>query len=158
MTIAIRPARPGDEAVILDLLIELAAFERAPDAVQATTASLTRSLFGPKPEAEALLAELGGAVVGVAVWFQSYSTWTGKPGLYLEDLFVRDAARGRGVGKALLVALAQICRDRDYARMEWAVLDWNTPAIKFYDSLGAGAKDEWIVRRLDGAALLQLAQ
>jgi GNAT superfamily N-acetyltransferase len=158
MTISIRPARPGDEATILNLLIELAVFEKAPDAVRATEASLSRTLFGAKPEAEALLAELGGAVVGVAVWFQSYSTWTGKAGLYLEDLFVSDAARGRGVGKALLVELARICRDRDYARMEWAVLDWNTPAIKFYDSLGAGAKDEWIVRRLDGDALLRLAK
>jgi GNAT superfamily N-acetyltransferase len=157
MTFAIRPARPGDEATILNLLIELATFERAPEAVQATQASLARTLFGPRPEAEALLAELGGAVVGVAVWFQSYSTWTGKPGLYLEDLFVSEAARGAGVGKALLVELARICRDRDYGRMEWSVLDWNTPAIRFYDSLGAGAKDGWIVRRLDGDALARLA-
>ena len=155
---AIRPARPGDETAILRLIVELAVFERAPDAVQATEASLAETLFGATPAAEVLIAELDGTPVAVALYFQSYSTWTGKPGMYLEDLFVSDAARGRGIGRALLVELARIARDRDYARIEWAVLDWNAPAIAFYNSLGAGSKDEWIVRRLDGDALVRLAE
>ena len=155
---SIRPARPGDEAAILRLIVELAVFERAPDAVQATEASLAETLFGATPAAEAIIAEAGGVPVGIALWFQSYSTWTGKPGMYLEDLFVSETARGQGIGRALLVELARIARARDYARIEWAVLDWNAPAIAFYDSLGAGSKDEWIVRRLDGDALVRLAE
>ena len=149
----IRPANPADVPVILDLIRGLAAYEREPDAVEATVELLTATLFGSAPSAEALVAELDGGVVGVAVFFTNYSTWSGRNGLYLEDLFVTPEARGTGLGKALLVRLAQIAVERGCARVDWSVLDWNTPAIEFYRSLGAVAKDEWTVFRLDGDAL-----
>jgi GNAT superfamily N-acetyltransferase len=134
--------------VILTLVRELATYERAADAVVATEHTLRESLFGTLPAAWCHLAELDGEVVGFAVWFRSFSTWLGIPGLYLEDLFVRPEARGAGLGKALLGTLVDIARERGYRRVEWSVLDWNEPAIGFYRSLGATPNDEWTVWRL----------
>ena len=149
----LRPAEPGDETVLLELIIELAAYERAADAVEATPERLAKSLFGVHAAAEAVLAERRGSVVGFALFFTNFSTWVGRPGLYLEDLYVRESERGQGVGKALLLHLAAIARERNYGRMEWSVLDWNQPAIDFYRGLGAVAMDDWTVYRLDRAAL-----
>ena len=153
----IRPATPADVATILALIIELAVYEREPDAVQATEASLTDMLFGPTPHAECVVAEADGTVIGMALFFTNFSTWSGKPGLYLEDLYVTPAARGSGTGKALLAHLAALAVARGYARVEWSVLDWNAPAIGFYQSLGAERMDSWTVHRLHGDALAKLA-
>ena len=153
----IRPAAPTDISVIRALIVELAVYEREPDAVEASEADLHAALFGDRPLAEAVLAEHGGEIVGLALFFTNFSTWAGKGGLYLEDLFVRPQARGLGLGKALLVHLAGIAVARGYGRFEWSVLDWNTPAIDFYRALGATAQDEWTVMRVDGAALARLA-
>jgi GNAT superfamily N-acetyltransferase len=153
----IRTATPDDIATILRFIRELAEYEREPDAVKATEPMLLGALFGPKPVAEALIAEADGAPVGFAIFFQNFSTWTGRPGIYLEDLYVTPEARGSGMGKALLRHLAGIALDRDCARFEWAVLDWNTPAIEFYDAMGATSQDEWTVRRVAGDALVKLA-
>ena len=153
----IRPAAPADVPVIRALIVELAVYEREPDAVKASEADLHAALFGARPLAEAMLAEHDGEVVGLALFFTNFSTWAGKGGLYLEDLFVRPQARGQGLGKALLVHLAGIAVARGYSRFEWSVLDWNTPAIDFYRALGAKAQDEWTVMRVDGAALTTLA-
>jgi len=153
----IRPATPADVATILALIIELAVYEREPDAVQATEASLTDTLFGPTPHAECVVAEADGTVIGMALFFTNFSTWSGKPGLYLEDLYVTPAARGSGTGKALLAHLAALAVARGYARVEWSVLDWNAPAIGFYQSLGAERMDSWTVHRLHGDALAKLA-
>jgi GNAT superfamily N-acetyltransferase len=158
MSLRIRDAVPADAALILDLIRELALYERAPEAAKATLADIERALFGDHPKVQALIAEWDGAPVGFAVYFFNFSTWTGRHGVYLEDLFVREAARGRGVGKALLVRLAQIARAKNCARLEWAVLNWNEPAIGFYKSLGAKAMDEWTVYRMEGAALDTLAE
>jgi GNAT superfamily N-acetyltransferase len=152
-SIKIRPAEPGDEVVLLELIVELAIYEREPDAVEATAEQLADSLFGARPLAEAVLAERDGRAVGFALFFSSFSTWVGRPGLYLEDLFVRESERGQGVGKALFLHLAAIARERNYGRMEWSVLDWNEPAIAFYRSLGAQPMSDWTVYRLDRAAL-----
>ena len=149
----IRPATPADISAILQLIRDLAAYEREPDAVKATVAGLTATLFGPTPSAEAIVAELAGAVVGVALFFTNFSTWSGRNGIYLEDLYVRPEARGTGLGKALLQRLAALAVARGCARVEWSVLDWNAPAIDFYRSLGAVPKEEWTVYRLDGDAL-----
>ena len=149
----IRPATPADIPAILQLIVDLAVYEREPDAVKATVAGLTATLFGPTPSAEAIVAELAGAVVGVALFFTNFSTWSGRNGIYLEDLYVRPEARGTGLGKALLQRLAALAVARGCARVEWSVLDWNAPAIDFYRSLGAVPKDEWTVYRLDGEAL-----
>ena len=149
----IRPATPADIPAILQLIVDLAVYEREPDAVKATVAGLTATLFGPTPSAEAIVAELAGAVVGVALFFTNFSTWSGRNGVYLEDLYVRPEARGTGLGKALLQRLAALAVARGCARVEWSVLDWNAPAIDFYRSLGAVPKDEWTVYRLDGDAL-----
>ncbi len=157
MTDPIRKATPADLPDILQLIRDLAAYEREPDAVKATVESLHGTLFGPTPTAEAIVAEggdeFGGEVVGVALYFTNFSTWSGRDGLYLEDLYVKPEARGSGLGKALLRRLARIAVARGCARVEWSVLDWNAPAIAFYRSLGAVAKDEWTVYRLDGDAL-----
>lgn len=153
----IRAAALADIPSIHRLIVELAIYEKEPDAVKATHADLERALFGERPVAECLLAEHGGAAVGMALFFTNFSTWTGKPGLYLEDLFVMPSARGAGLGKALLVALAQLCVARGYGRFEWSVLDWNTPAIGFYEALGARPMDAWTVMRVDGNALRALA-
>ena len=150
----IRPARVEDVPVILQLIRDLATYERAPNDVTATEEQLVEVLFGERPAAEVLLAFEGQWPVGFAVFFYNFSTWLGRPGLYLEDLFVKPEKRGKGYGRALLVELAKIAQDRECGRMEWAVLDWNEPAIKFYRVLGAKPMDEWTVFRLtrDGIA------
>jgi GNAT superfamily N-acetyltransferase len=153
----IRPATPADVQAIHRLIVELAIYEKEPDAVKATHADLHAALFGQRPAAECVLAEVNGEAVGLALFFTNFSTWTGKPGLYLEDLFVMPTARGQGLGKALLVHLAGIAVARGYARFEWSVLDWNAPAIGFYKALGARPMDEWTVMRVDGDALAELA-
>jgi GNAT superfamily N-acetyltransferase len=153
----IRTTTEADLAIILSLIRELAEYERAPDAVVATEAGLREVLFGAKPSAEVLLALEEGEPVGFAVFFHNFSTWLGRPGLYLEDLFVRPEKRGKGYGRALLERLAQIARERGCGRMEWAVLDWNDPAIQFYRKLGAQPMDEWTVFRLTGEGIAKLA-
>lgn len=155
--IHVRPAVPADVPLILRLVRELAEFERAPDAVEATEPMLEAALFGARPAAEALIAETDGKAVGFALFFQNFSTWTGRPGIYLEDLYVTPDARGVGVGTALLRHLAGLALDRGCGRFEWAVLDWNTPAIDFYRAMGAQAMDEWTVQRVTGDALVRLA-
>jgi GNAT superfamily N-acetyltransferase len=147
-TSSIRLATAGDVSIILSLVRELAVYEREPDAVIATEADLHASLFGDDAVASCLIAELDGEVVGFALWFRNFSTWQGRPGIYLEDLFVRPSARGSGLGKALLLRLVEIARERGYRRVEWSVLDWNEPAIGFYRSLGATPNDEWTTWRL----------
>lgn len=154
----IRAATPADIPAIHRLIVELAIYEKEPDAVKATHTDLDRALFGDRPVAECVLAEQGGQPVGFALFFTNFSTWTGKPGLYLEDLFVMPAARGSGLGKALLVHLAGLAVSRGYGRFEWSVLDWNTPAIGFYQALGAKPMSEWTVMRVDGDALTALAK
>jgi len=153
----IRPARVKDVSIILQLIRDLAIYERAPDDVTATEEQLVDVLFGERPAAEVLLAFDGQLPVGFAVYFYNFSTWLGRPGLYLEDLFVKPEARGKGYGRALLVELAKIARDRECGRMEWAVLDWNKPAIKFYRALGAKPMDEWTVFRLTRDEIARLA-
>jgi GNAT superfamily N-acetyltransferase len=153
----IRPAAPADAAVILRFVRELAAFEREPDAVEASEDSLAEALFGAHPAAEAVIAEADGAPVGFALFFHNFSTWTGRRGLYLEDLYVTPAARGRGVGRALLRHLAGVALDRGCARFEWAVLDWNVDAIAVYRAVGAIGLEDWTVQRVTGDALRRLA-
>src|SRR5207253_5874100 len=153
----IRPARVEDVPVILGLIRELATYERAPDEVTATEERLVDVLFGEKPVAEVLLAFEGKSPVGFAVFFHNFSTWLGRPGLYLEDLFVKPDKRGKGYGRAFLVDLAKVARDRGCGRMEWAVLDWNEPAIKFYQTLGAKPMNEWTVFRLTRDEIAKLA-
>jgi GNAT superfamily N-acetyltransferase len=156
LTVTIRPATPEDAALILRFIRELAEFEREPDAVKATEESLKHALFGER-SAEAVIAEQEGKPMGFALFFHNFSTWTGRKGLYLEDLYVTPEARGSGVGTALLRHLAGIALDRDCGRFEWAVLDWNTPAIDFYTAVGADSLDEWRIRRVTGEALAKLA-
>ena len=153
----IRPARVEDVPIILQLIRDLATYERAPDEVIATEEQLIDVLFGEKPVAEVLLAFEEESPVGFAVYFYSFSTWLGRPGLYLEDLFVNPEKRGKGYGRALLVELAKIARDRGCGRMEWAVLNWNEPAIKFYQALGAKPMNEWTVFRLTCDEIAKLA-
>lgn len=154
----IRPATRADVPIILQLIRDLATYERAPNEVTATEAGLAEVLFGQKPSAEVVLAFAGDNPVGFAVFFQNFSTWLGRPGIYLEDLFVKPEMRGRGYGRALLVHLAQIARNRNCSRMEWAVLDWNEPAIQFYRKLGAKPMDEWTVFRLARDGIASLAE
>ncbi len=154
----IRPATATDVPLILRFVRELAEFEREPDAVKATEPMLHDALFGPQAVAEAVIAEIDGTPMGFALFFRNFSTWTGKPGLYLEDLYVTPEARGAGVGTVLLRHLAKIAYDRGYARFEWAVLDWNMPAIDFYEKMGAEAMDAWRIRRVSGEALERLAE
>jgi GNAT superfamily N-acetyltransferase len=153
----IRAARAEDVPTILRFVRELAAFEREPDAVDADEEALGEALFGPAPAAEAVIAEVGGEPAGFALFFHNFSTWTGRRGLYLEDLYVTPDARGRGVGRALLRHLAGVAVDRGCARFEWSVLDWNADAIAFYRALGAVGMDEWTVQRVSGDALRRLA-
>ena len=153
----IRPATMADVPVILELIRALATYERAPNEVTATEKGLTEVLFGKKPAAEVLLAFENETAVGFAVFFHNFSTWLGRPGLYLEDLFVRPEDRGKGYGRALLVALAKVARERSCGRMEWAVLDWNEPAIEFYRKLGAKPMEEWTVFRLTRDGIVKLA-
>lgn len=157
MSLAVRPARPADVPAILRFVRDLAAFEREADQVAATEADLAEALFGERPAAEAAIAEAGGEPLGFALFFATFSTWTGRRGLYLEDLYVAPAARGRGVGTVLLRHLAALALDRGCARFEWSVLDWNAEAIAFYRAMGATGMDGWTVQRVDGAALAQLA-
>jgi GNAT superfamily N-acetyltransferase len=155
--VSIRVATIGDAPLILSFIKELAEYERLLHEVEATEADIRRDLFGENPRAFCDIAEADGTPVGFALWFYNYSTFRGRAGIYLEDLFVRPEARGLGAGKALLRRLAQRCVEADLGRLEWAVLNWNAPSIAFYDSLGAGAMTEWTVRRLDGEALTRLA-
>ena len=150
----VREAVPGDCPQILEMIQELADYEKEPDAVHNTVADLQGHLFGPNPQVFAHVAEdESGELKGMALWFLTYSTWEGRHGIHLEDLYVREARRGSGTGTALLRTLAQICVQRGYKRLEWSVLDWNEPAIKFYDAIGAGSMHGWTTRRLDGEAL-----
>jgi GNAT superfamily N-acetyltransferase len=154
----IRFAQVQDIPTVLGLIHALAEYERAPDEVIATEALLKENLFGAQAAAEVLLAEENGHPVGFALFFHNFSTWMGRRGLYLEDLFVMPEKRGRGYGRALLVRLAEIARDRECGRMEWAVLDWNEPAIQFYRKLGARPNEEWTIYRLTRDGIAQLAQ
>ncbi len=154
----IRSAKPEDVPTILQLIRDLATYERAPHEVTATEEQLTEVLFGQRPAAEVILALDGDVPVGFAVFFHNFSTWLGQPGVYLEDLFVKPQERGKGYGRALLVHLAKIARDRGCGRMEWAVLDWNEPAIQFYRALGANPMDEWTVFRLTRDGIIKLAE
>lgn len=167
-TITLRPATPADIALILELVRELAEYEREPHAAVATAAQMHRALFEdprkPAPEggpgagiAECVMGDIDGSTQGFALFFHNFSTWTGKPGIYLEDLFVRPQARGVGLGKALLKHLAKIAIERGCGRFQWSVLDWNTPAIDFYKSLGAEPMEEWTVYRVHEDALQKLA-
>ena len=153
----IRPARVEDMSIILELIRALATYERAPDEVTATEEQLVDVLFGERPAAEVLLAFERESPVGFALFFHNFSTWLGRAGLYLEDLFVKPEKRGKGYGRALLVELAKIAMERGCGRMEWAVLDWNEPAIKFYRTLGAKPMDEWTVFRLTRDGIERLA-
>lgn len=156
MTLSIRPATAADLPLIARLIRDLAEYERLADAVRFDEAVLGTKLFGPRPYAEVVIGELDGEAQGFALFFHNFSTFEGKPGIYLEDLFVRPEARGSGLGKALLAHLAALALERDCARLEWSVLDWNAPAIGFYQKLGARLMDEWTVMRLDEGALARL--
>jgi GNAT superfamily N-acetyltransferase len=153
----IRTATRADVPTILRFVQELAAFEREPDAVEATESMLADALFGPRPAAEAVIAEEAGEALGFALFFHNFSTWKGRRGLYLEDLYVTPAARGKGVGGALLRHLAAIAVERGCARFEWAVLDWNADAIAVYRRIGAVGLEEWTVQRVEGEALRRMA-
>ena len=153
----IRPARLKDVPIILQLIRDLATYERAPDEVTATEEQLADVLFGERPAAEVLLAYERETPVGFALFFHNFSTWLGRPGLYLEDLFVKPEHRGRGIGKLLLLHLTQIAKARGYGRVEWAVLDWNEPAIGFYKKVGAVMLDDWTICRVTGEALARLS-
>lgn len=155
--ISIRPAVAEDAQLIFDFIVELAVYEKAPEAVTTDVARIRQSLFGEGASAKALICTIDDEAVGYAVYFYSYSTWLGKNGIYLEDVYVAPAHRGKGAGKAMLRHLARIAVAEDCGRLEWSVLDWNTPAIEFYQALQAAPQSEWIKYRLDGAALQQLA-
>jgi GNAT superfamily N-acetyltransferase len=155
--VSVRPAVAADGDLILQFIRDLAAYEKLLDDVRATRDDITVALFGDNPKAFCDIAEIDGRPVGFALWFYNFSTFVGRHGFYLEDLFVQPQARGSGAGKALLANLARRCVDENLGRLEWAVLDWNAPSIAFYDSLGAAAMDEWIVRRMTGEALARLA-
>ncbi|MGO9210907.1 MAG: N-acetyltransferase family protein [Terriglobales bacterium] len=155
--LTIRPATPADVPLILEFIRELADYEREPQAAVATAADLLRDGFGPEPKFRVDIAEWSGEPAGFALYFWNYSTWQGKPGLYLEDLFVRPRFRGKGIGKALLVHLARVAVKNNCGRLVWQVLDWNTPAIEFYKSLGAETMKEWLTMRVTGEALVRLA-
>lgn len=156
-TITIRPATPDDLPLIAALIRGLAEYERLIEECFADEASLREHLFGPRPYAEVIVAEDADGPAGFALFFHNYSTFRCKPGIYLEDLFVRPEKRGLGIGRRLLTGLAELAVERDCARLEWSVLDWNTPAIGFYKRLGAHLKDEWTTCRVDGEALRALA-
>lgn len=153
----IRPATPDDASVLLDLIRDLAVYEREPDAVETTVDDLRTQLSAPRPPFSCLLAEVDGESAGFALFFQNYSTWRGRPGVYLEDLFVRPSHRGRGVGRLLLSAVAREAVARGCVRLEWSVLDWNAPALGFYARIGAHPLREWVLWRLGDHALRNLA-
>jgi len=158
MALRIRTARPGEAGLVLSLIRELAEYEKLAQHVDATEAMVDAALFAPHSTTRCDIAEWDGAVAGQALWFTNFSTFRGRSGLYLEDLYVRPAFRGRGIGRALLGRLARECRERGWPRMEWVVLDWNRPAIDFYRSLGANLAEDWRLCRLDGEALAALAE
>jgi GNAT superfamily N-acetyltransferase len=158
MSLSIRRARPEDSALIFSLICELAEYERLSHEVEATEAGIAAALFGENPRLFCEIAEWNGEPVGFAVWFFNFSTFSGRHGIFLEDLFVRPAYRGKGIGKALLARLASLCVENNWSRLQWSVLDWNTPSIEFYKSLGADMMDEWKLCRINGAALAQLAK
>jgi GNAT superfamily N-acetyltransferase len=155
--ISIEPANERDVPIILDFIRKLAEYEKLSHLVIATEANIREHVFGTNPVAEVLLAYWDGVPVGLALYFRNFSTFLGQPGIYLEDLFVEPEHRGKGIGKALLARLAKIAVERGYGRLEWAVLDWNTPSIEFYRSLGAVPQDAWTGYRLTGDALSRLA-
>jgi GNAT superfamily N-acetyltransferase len=156
--IVIRRARVGEAGLVLSFIRELADYEKLSHEVEATEAMVDAALFCEQPRLFCDIVEWRGEAVGFAVWFNNFSTFSGRPGIYLEDLFVRPAYRGKGLGKALLVHLARTCVDNDWSRLQWSVLDWNTPSIEFYKSLGAVLMDEWTVCRVSGDALTKLAR
>ena len=158
MPTAIRSAQPADVPALIAMVLELAEYENAPEQALATEADFTRDLFGESPRVHALVAEVDGEVVAYAFYFLNYSTWLGRHGIYLEDLYVRPAFRSRGFGKALLVRLAQECVEKGYGRLDWSVLDWNTPSREFYAALGAEGLTEWVPYRAQGDALANLAR
>lgn len=157
MSLNIRWVVPGDEATVLQMVRDLAIYEREPDAVLATEDSLRETMFTPGAQVFAFLAEWDGVPVGLALWFPTYSTWTGRPSLYLEDLFVNESARGKGVARALFRRLAQEAKARGCARIDWAVLDWNVDAVGFYERIGARQQSGWKPWRLEGPALVRMA-
>jgi GNAT superfamily N-acetyltransferase len=157
VSVSVRPAVPADAPLIHAFIRELAEYEKLLHEVEASQSDIAAVLFGPAPRAFCDIAEADGQPIGFALWFYNLSTFAGRHGVYLEDLYVRPEARGLGAGKALLAGLARRCLDEGLARLEWAVLDWNAPSIAFYDRLGASAKSEWITRRLTGEALARLA-
>ena len=154
----IRPARRQEVGIVLQLIHDLAVYEKAPNEVEATEKELLETIFTSDPKVFCDLVEVDGEIAGMAIWFLNYSTWQGKHGIYLEDLFIKPEYRGRGYGKALLKHLAKICDEKGYGRFQWWVLDWNSPAIEFYRSLGAVAMDEWTVYRVSGQALKELGE
>jgi GNAT superfamily N-acetyltransferase len=157
-SISIRRARPDEAGLVLTLVRELAEYERLLHEVEATQAMIAEALFGENPRLFCDIAEWNGEVAGFTVWFVNFSTFSGRSGIYLEDLFVRPALRGRGIGKALLSHLAKECVANGWSRLQWSVLDWNTPSIEFYKSLGAVMLDEWTVCKVGGEALTALAE
>jgi GNAT superfamily N-acetyltransferase len=158
MSLNIRRARPGEAGLVLSFVRELADYEKLSHEVEATEADIDTALFGDHPRLFCEIAEWNAEPVGFAVWFVNFSTFSGRSGIYLEDLFVRPAQRGKGIGKALLVHLANHCVTNGWSRLQWSVLDWNAPSIAFYKSLGAELMDEWTICRVDGGALMTLAQ
>lgn len=154
----IRPARREEVGIVLQLIHDLAHYEKAPDEVEATEKELLATIFAEEPRVFCDLVEVDGDIAGMAIWFLNYSTWQGKHGIYLEDLFIKPEFRGRGFGKALLQHLARVCEEKGYGRFQWWVLDWNSPAIEFYRNLGAVAMDEWTVYRVSGPALKELGK
>ncbi|MDO9370585.1 MAG: GNAT family N-acetyltransferase [Sphingopyxis sp.] len=158
MTLTIRSATPADLPLIARFIRDLADYEKLAHEVRFDEAKLGENLFGARPYAEVVIGEIDGAAQGFALFFHNFSTFEGRPGIYLEDLFVHPEARGSGLGKALLAHLANLVVERDCARLEWSVLDWNAPAIGFYQSIGAKLMDEWTVMRVDGEALAALAR
>jgi GNAT superfamily N-acetyltransferase len=154
--VTVRDVRPEDVPAVVEMVYELAEYERLVEQCHLTEDQLRAALFGPVPALFGHVAEQGGEVVGFALWFLNFSTWRGVHGIYLEDLYVRPQHRGSGSGRALLTRLARVCVERGYGRLEWSVLDWNEPAVRFYRALGAVAMDGWTVDRLDGAALAAL--
>lgn len=152
----IRPARKEEVGIVLQLIHDLAHYEKAPNEVEATEKELLATIFIDNPKVFCDVVDVDGEIVGMAIWFLNYSTWQGKHGIYLEDLFIKPEYRGHGYGKALLKHLAKICDEKGYGRFQWWVLDWNSPAIEFYRSLGAEAMDEWTVYRVSGKALKDL--
>ena len=157
MTISIRDAVPGDIDLIFRFICDLADYEKLRHEVRADPEGLARHLFGARPMADALIAEVDGVAQGFTLFFHSFSTFEGRPGIWLEDLFVAPEARGAGIGAALLARVAALAVERGCARLEWSVLDWNEPAIRFYRSIGATPKSEWIIQRMEGPALGALA-